>query len=335
MKALVTGATGFVGSHIAERLVARGDEVRALVRPTSDTRFLQDLGVELVTGDVTDPPSLAPAMAGVDVVYHAAAMVTDWGPWRDFERTTVDGTRNVFQAAAGAGVPRVLHVSTDGVYALSAFKGVVTEDSAVEKRFGWLDYYRRSKLAAERIARSHPEQGKIGVTIVRPGLIFGERDRAMFPGIVGFLKSSAAGYLGSGDNPLPYVYAGDVADACILGATSEAAIGRTYNVVSDEAVTQKQVYDAIADAAGLARPTRHMPVRLVYTIAMGMEAWCLFARRRKVRPEVTRYGVILLGRDFREDAGRLRAELGWAPKVPMQEAVRRCVDAIEREPARR
>ena len=330
MRALVTGATGFLGSHIAERLVARGDEVRALVRSSSDTAFLQKLGVELVTGDVTDPQSLAPAMAGMEVVYHAAARVADWGPWRDFERVTVDGTRNVLNATIQAGVPRLLHVSTDGVYALSAFEGVVTEDSPLEKHFGWLDYYRRSKLAAERLARRYAEEGKLAVTIVRPGLLFGERDRVMFPGIVAFLKSGSAAYLGRADNPLPYIYAGDVAEACIAGATSDAAAGRTYNVVSNEPVTQAAVFDAIADAAGLPKPKRHIPVRLIYAMAMGMEAWCLFGRRRKAHPEITRFGVILLAYNFREDASRLRAELGWAPKVPMQEAVKRCVDALER-----
>lgn len=333
MNALITGATGFLGSHIAERLVARGDSVRALVRASSDTGFLQQIGVELITGDVTDPRTLAPAMDGVDVLYHTAARVTDWGPWRDFQRTTVDGTRNVMAAAVQAGVPRILHVSTDGVYALSAFKSVVTEDSPLEKRFGWLDYYRRSKLAAERIARDHAERGRLPLTIVRPGLIVGERDRAMFPGIVAFLKGSSSAYLGRGDNPLPYVYVGDVADACILGATSDAAIGRTYNVVSDEPVTQKQVFDTVADAVGLPRPKRHVPTRLVYTIAMAMEAWCVYARRRKTHPDLTRFAVILLAYDFREDASRLRRELGWAPKVPMAEAVRRCVDALERRPA--
>jgi nucleoside-diphosphate-sugar epimerase len=272
-------------------------------------------------------------MDGVDVLYHTAARVTDWGPWRDFQRTTVDGTRNVMAAAVQAGVPRVLHISTDGVYALSAFKGVVTEDSPLEKHFGWLDYYRRSKLAAERIARDHAEHGHLALTIVRPGFLFGERDRTMFPGIVAFLKGSSSAYLGRGDNPLPYVYAGDVADACILGATSDAAINRTYNVVSDEAVTQKLVFDTIADAARLPRPKRHMPTRLVYSIATAMEAWCVLARRRKVHPELTRFAVILLACDFREDASRLRRELGWVPKVPMAEAVRRCVDALERRPA--
>src|SRR5574341_348584 len=127
MKALVTGATGFLGSHIAERLVQRGDTVRALVRLSSDTRLLHELGVELVTGDVEDQTTLAPAMDGIDVLYHAAARVTDWGTWSQFAATTVEGTRNVMAAAFQAGVPRILQVSTDGVYALSAFKGVVTE----------------------------------------------------------------------------------------------------------------------------------------------------------------------------------------------------------------
>ncbi|HSP56111.1 MAG TPA: NAD-dependent epimerase/dehydratase family protein, partial [Dehalococcoidia bacterium] len=294
MRALVTGATGFLGSHIAERLVARGDEVRALVRPSSDTAFLKKLGVELVIGDVTEPESLVPAMAGSEVLYHAAAKVADWGPWRDFQRVTVDGTRNILNAAIQGGVQRVLHVSTDGVYALSAFKGTVTEDSPLEKHFGWLDYYRRSKLAAERLARRYAEEGKLPVTIVRPGLLFGERDRVMFPGIVAFLKSGSAAYLGRADNPLPYIYAGDVAEACIAGANSDAAADRTYNVVSDEPVTQAAVFDAIADAAGLPKPKRHIPVRLIYAMAMGMEAWCLFGRRRKAHPEITRFGVILL-----------------------------------------
>ena len=329
MKALVTGATGFLGSHIVERLVQKGDDVRALVRPSSDTSLLEEWGVELVSGDVEDPKTLAPAMDGVEVLYHTAARVTDWGAWGQFKSTTIDGTRNVMAAAVQAGVPRVLQVSTDGVYALSAFDGLVTEDSPLERRFGWLDYYRRSKLAAERIARDHAERGKLGLTVVRPGLIFGERDRVMFPGIVAFLKGSSAAYLGRGENSLPYVYVGDVADACILGGTSDAAIGQTYNVVSDEPVTQKQVFDTIADAAGLPRPKRHMPTRLVYSIAMAMEAWCVFARRRKAHPDLTRFAVILLAYDFREDASKLRRELGWAPEVPMTEAVRRCVDALE------
>src|SRR3970040_1307845 len=102
MKALVTGATGFLGSHIVERLMQRGDDVRALVRPSSDTRLLREWGVELVNGDVTQPDSLLAAMSGIEAVYHTAAMVSEWDPWRDFQTVTIDGTRNVLRAAAAA-----------------------------------------------------------------------------------------------------------------------------------------------------------------------------------------------------------------------------------------
>lgn len=338
MKALVTGATGFLGSHIVERLVQKGDDVRALVRPSSDTCLLQEWGVELVNGDVRKPDSLATAMSGVDVVYHTAAMVSEWDPWRDFKTTTIDGTRNVLRAASQAGVPRFLHVSTDGVYSLKALKGRITEESPLEKRFGWGDYYRRSKSAAEKIARRYAADGNMGVTIVRPALLLGERDCAMFPGVLRFLNSGVSTYLGSGDNRLPYVYAGDVADACIAGATDDRAAGQIYNVVSDEQVTQKSLFAAVAEATGLKPPSRVMPKPLAYGLGMLIEAWCVFARRRKVRPELTRFAVILFAYDYHEDASKLRRELGWEPRVPLKEAVRRCVEwhrAREKQPAGR
>src|SRR3989304_5122027 len=105
MRVLVTGASGFIGSHIVERLVAAGDSVRAFVRPTSDVAYLRALGVELARGDITDPASLPPAMDGIDAVYHAAAAVTDWGLWRLFRSVTVEGTRNVLEAARRARPP--------------------------------------------------------------------------------------------------------------------------------------------------------------------------------------------------------------------------------------
>ena len=326
MKALVTGATGFLGSHIVERLMQRGDDVRALVRASSDTRLLREWGVELVNGDVTQPDSLTAAMSGIETVYHTAAMVSEWDPWRDFQTVTIDGTRNVLRAAAAAGAPRFLHVSTDGVYSLRALAGRITEESPLEKRFGWGDYYRRSKSAAEKIARKYAAEGKVGVTIVRPGLLLGERDRAIFPGVLRFLASGVSTYLGSGDNRLPYVYAGDVADACIAGATDDRATGGIFNVVSDEHVTQKSLFATVADATGKRPPKRKLPLRLAYGLGMLIEAWCVFARRRRVRPELTRFAVILFAYDYQEDASKLRRELGWEPKVPLKEAIGRCVE---------
>ncbi len=334
MQTLVTGATGFLGSHIADRLIERGDSVRALVRPTSDTSYLESRA-EFVVGDITEPDTLPAALAGVEVVYHAAANVADWGRWSKFKRVTVDGTRNMLRAAANAGVRRFLHVSSDAVYRFDDLARGVDESTRLETHFGPLDYYRRAKTAAEKVARRAHERGRVPVTIVRPALILGERDAAMLPGLVVFLKSSTAAYMGNGRNRLPCIHAGDVADLCIRAATTEEALGETYNAVNEEHVTQRDLFDAAAESAGIDAPRRSVPLRVLYTFAAVTEA---IARLRgwSHHPDLTRFAVNLMGLDYIEDNSKARTELGWRAEVGMREAVRRSVEWTrerKREPA--
>ncbi|MEX0801601.1 MAG: NAD-dependent epimerase/dehydratase family protein [Dehalococcoidia bacterium] len=324
MKALVTGATGFIGSHIVGRLVARGDSVRALIRVDSDVSYLESLGVERVIGDIADPESLPLALQGVEAVYHAAALVDDWGPWFGFQRVTIDGASNVLEAAARANVVRFLHVSSDAVYAHRYLGQTMTEETPLETRFAWWDYYRRSKLAAELLARRFHAEGRLAVTIVRPGLVLGERDRVTLPGAIAFLKSKSATYLGDGHNRLPYVYAGDLAEGCLLAATAANAAGQTYNLVSDEEVTQRDLFAAAAEERGLTLPKRTTPVPLVHAMALVMELASVLTGRRS-RPSLTRMGVTMIGRPYIEDASKAQADLGWTPAVPLREAVRRAV----------
>jgi nucleoside-diphosphate-sugar epimerase len=324
VKTLVTGATGFLGSHIAERLLRRGDSVRALVRPTSDTSFLESLGVELVRGDVTDAPSLSPAVDGIDVVYHAAAMASDWGPWEAFRTVTVNGTRNMLKAAVAAGTPRFLYVSADGVYRYQDLRKGVTEESPLETHFGPLDYYRRSKAAAEKIARRFQRDESISVSIVRPALILGERELAMLPGVVAFLKGPLSFYIGNGRNLLPYVYAGDVADLCIRAATNDLAKGQIYNAVSDEPVTQRDLFQAAAEIVNVRQPQWHLPFRLLYAITAAIEVKSRLGGWDS-RPDLTRFSANLLGIEWREDASKATRELGWKPEVSLRDAVTRSV----------
>lgn len=336
MTSLVTGATGFLGSHIAERLAQRGERVRCLVRPTSDTTFLETLGAELALGDITDSPSLADALEGVDTVYHAAALVTDWAPWSAFRSVTINGTRNMLKAAGTAGVKRFLHVSTDGVYRFKDLSSGVDEESPLQTEFGWLDYYRRAKTAAERIAQHSHRTGRVAVSIVRPAFILGERDVVMLPALVSFLKSKSAAVMGNGKNRLPTVYAGDVADLCLLAATSQAAAGEVYNAVHPEYVTQIELYEAVAEATGLKAPARKIPLRALYALAFAMEVRARMSGWEK-RPDLTRFSVNLVGLDYQEDPSKAMAELGWQPAVTMREAVERSVEwtlAQRAEPVR-
>jgi 2-alkyl-3-oxoalkanoate reductase len=322
---LVTGATGFLGSHISERLVQRGERVRALVRPTSRTSFLEPLAVELLQGDVTDPSTLAAALEGIDTVYHAAALVSDWAPWDEFRSVTVLGTKNMLKAAREAGVGRFLYVSTDGVYRYPDLRRGVTEDSPLETRFGPFDYYRRSKTMAERIVRKHIARGEIPITIVRPALVLGERDAAMLPGLLHYLKSPGTVLIGRARNRLPIVYAGDVAELCILAAGSGQAVGETYNGVNEEYVTQRELIEVAAEQADVAPPKRTVPFRLVYAMAFAME---MRARLKgwKSRPDLTRFTANMIGVDFVESAAKAQRELGWKAEVGMREAVRRSVE---------
>ena len=326
---LVTGASGFLGSHIVQRLARRGERVRALVRRSSDTTYLEEHGAELAIGDVTDERSLAAAFEGVDTVYHAAATVTDWAPWKDFASVTIGGTRNVLKVARAAGVRRLLYVSTDAVYALRALKKVVTEDSLLERHFGWFDYYRRSKSAAEASVRKAIKLQQIEASIVRPGLILGERDRAMFPGTVAVPKSSAPSlYIGNGHNRLPCVYVGDVAEACILAATHADAAGAIYNVASEEVVTQRDLLQAIARATGLPAPKRSLSLNATHGLVWLMQLSSV-ASGRRIRPPVSRYGINLVARDYREDISKIRGELGWEPRVGVSEAISRTMEWSE------
>jgi nucleoside-diphosphate-sugar epimerase len=162
------------------------------------------------------------------------------------------------------------------------------------------------------------------VTAVRPGLVLGERDRVTLPGVVAFLRGKGATYLGSGRNRLPYVYAGDVAAACVLAATNEKATGQAYNVASGETVTQRDLFAAVAEESGLAPPKRGTPLLFAYGVALAMELVSVL-RRRRSRPALTRFAVTLIAADYLEDAGKAERDLGWEAGTSMREAVRRAV----------
>src|SRR4051794_3888554 len=174
-RSLVTGATGLLGSHIAERLAESGERVRALVRAPGSDRFLESLGVEIVHGDLTDPDACARAVRGMDAVYHSAAKVGDWGPWREFQAGCIDATRNLAEASASAGVGRFLHISSTSAYGHPPERGVpITEADPLGQAIWVWDPYTRSKVESERILWRLAETRGLAVTVLRPSWLYGE-----------------------------------------------------------------------------------------------------------------------------------------------------------------
>jgi len=320
---VVTGATGLLGSHIAEALAARGERVRALVRPTSDVSFVRGLGAEPVIGDLHDPESLRRAVGGADVVYHCAARVGDWGPWSAYRHEIIDATRNLLDACRAAGAGRVLYVSSVTVYGHPRDGGEpITEEAPLGQRLYWLwDHYCRSKIAAEALARAAGPN----LTIVRPSWIYGPRDRNSLPRLMTAFRAGRVTLIGSGDNLLNLVYAADVAEGAILAANHPEAGGRAYNLCSEGEVTQRQFLDAFTEMLGRPRVQRRVPFWLAYAGGFVSEAIgrAIFLKRP---PHITRYAVGLIGRPTRFSIARAREQLGWRPQVGARAGLRRTLD---------
>lgn len=322
---LVTGATGLLGSHIVEKLREANEQVRVLVRKGSDRSWLETQGVEFAEGDLNDREALRAACQGCKVVYHSAAKVGDWGPWEDFQKITIDGTRNILDAATEAGVQRFLHVSSVSVYGYHTDE--ITVDETYELGYGlykWA-YYSRSKIEAERIAWDFHNQGKITVSVIRPAWIYGPRDRATIARLYRMIKTGKAKILGRGDNRLNVVYAGNVAEACILAANSDAAAGEAFSCSNDGVITQQEYFDRLADAIGAPRVKRKVAYWLAYRAGHLLEAIGHLFKSKKP-PFITRYAVWLMGRRSYFPADKARRVLNWQPTVSYDEGIPKTVE---------
>jgi nucleoside-diphosphate-sugar epimerase len=308
----LTGATGLLGSHLTERLVARGQRVRALVRPRSNTAWLRERGVEVVVGDLSAPETLQCFVDGAGTVYHCAARVGDWGPWRLFRQAVLEATCNLLDACMRAGVGRFLHVSSISVYGHPKLLDGewLSEDSPLGVDLWWADHYCRAKILAEEAVRSYPREW----TIVRPSWMYGPRDYNSFPRVVRTLRRRAGFIVGPGDNRLNIVHAADVADGMLRAADFPGAVGQAYNLASEGAVTQTEFLNALSDALQLPRVRRHIPFRLAFTGAFLAELVGRLVRRRRP-PILTRYAVSLIGRSTRFRIDKAREQLGWQPSI--------------------
>ena len=316
--ALVTGATGLVGSHVVERLRNDGWQVRALVRDPSRAAWLERWGTELAVGDTLDATTLPRAMAGCAVVFQTAAAVTADGGWEAFRHPNVDGTRNVVDAAAAAAA-RLVHVSSVAVYGASARYGAAGDKTSEDTPLAPLDehsYYARSKRESERLVLDAHAEGRLWATAVRPDVVYGPRDRQFVPRLARLLRFGVAPVIGGGHTTLAVVHAANVADGMTRAAMHDAAGGRAYNLANDFDVTAAEFFRFAA--AGLAREVRllSMPASAARVI-MRIVALATPARLRSSLGQ----SVDFLSRDNPFTSERARRELGWDPQVRPREGV--------------
>lgn len=325
MKVLVTGASGFLGRVLVERLAARAYVVRALVRPTSRVDFLRRLGVELCYGDLADRESLKRSARGVEIIFHTAARVGAWGNRQQFYETNVRGTHHVLEALRAARVPRLVYISS--VYVYDRQKGIIDENAPY---FKGRDPYSRSKMEAEALAQEYARRHRFALTVLRPSLIYGPHDHKFVPRVTANILKGRMRIIGSGENVAPLVYGEDVADGAILAAESEAAAGEVFNVSSGEPVTWNQFLTTLAQQLGTRLPRMRIPVPVIYGLAAVLEALWKITKAQEP-PPATRYGVRLYAADGRYDITRAARLLGYRAKVFHEEGLRRTLDWMRAE----
>jgi oxidoreductase len=314
---LVTGGSGFLGGHLVEALVARGEKVRALVRPTSKTAHLESLGVELAYGDLTDVQSLRTATQGMERVYHCAALAADWGAWETFQAANVTGVGNLLEAALEAGVGRFIHVSTTDIY---GYPDYPADETAPYQPRGW--QYGDTKIEGERLVWAYYHQHGLPITVVRPANIYGPRSTSFVLEIVELLKQNGMVHIGKECKPAGLAYVTNVVDVLLRAADSESSVGQAYNVSDGSDITWRQYVNQLAEITGMPSPSVVIPYRLAYLAGWAMEK-AYGALRIENRPLLTRMFAELFGTHQGFSINKARRELGYEPRVDFDEGLRR------------
>jgi nucleoside-diphosphate-sugar epimerase len=325
LKTLVTGGTGFIGSHLAERLLAEGHYVRLLVRDSQKGQWLQQRGAELAAGDISGRQSLRGACEKIDVVFHLAARVSEWGRWAEFQTVTVDGTANILSAAVEAGVPRFVHVSTAVVYddRFARRARFIAEDAPLGD-CGDRAYanYAKSKVHAEHLVWQFHEERRIAATVIRPAWVYGERDFTLLPRLIEHLRGPLACWIGRADPVVDPIHVTDVADCAYRAATSDAAIGQSYNVAPLDEIRLRTFVGALCAEIGISPPRWSLPYPIAAAATAACETWARLVRQTDA-PPLTRAGLASLTVDQHFDASKAVRELGWRPRVSLENGVRR------------
>ncbi|MFQ5709111.1 MAG: NAD-dependent epimerase/dehydratase family protein, partial [bacterium] len=311
--ALVTGASGFTGGHLCRKLVEKGVAVRALVRQTSKVQQLENLGVELEIGDLTDMPSLNGTLRGVDVVFHVAAAYRQEGISKEqFWKVNVDGTRAMLEQARDSGVKRFVHCSTVGV------QGEIRNPPAKESDpYQPGDHYQQSKMEGEKLALGFFEKYDMEGVVVRPVGIYGPGD-TRFLKLFKFINNGKFRMIGDGNVLYHLTYVGDLVDGIILAGEKPEAAGHIYTLGGEDYLTLRELVEMIAEILDKPVPDKHLPLWPIYAAAVLFESVC---RPLGIEPPIYRRRLDFFTKDRAFEIAKAKNELGYVPKVSLKDGL--------------
>ena len=312
-RALVTGATGMLGSYLVQRLIDAGYAVRALVRNPEGAQWLREMQVDIVQGELADARAIVAATGGCEIVMHAAAAIGPQSDWETFRLGNVQGTNNIVDACARAGA-RLVHVSSTAVYGDSRYEMAPVSERTPLPRLPEADAYGRSKQEAERVVMDAQSSGRIRASIVRPPVMYGERDRQFIPRIAAVMNRGIFPLCGGGETTLPVVHANAVAEGAMLAAHTDVANGGIYNLTTDFPLT---VFRLVSLARiGLARNIRapSLSLRSSRRLFRALEVVLGTIGRGDLAAHAN--GTLeMLTHDNPFSSMRAREELAWSPTI--------------------
>ncbi|TGP21690.1 MULTISPECIES: NAD(P)-dependent oxidoreductase [unclassified Mesorhizobium] len=319
MAVLVTGASGFLGSHVLERLAATGTLALGLGRDAARCAALEAAGHRIIRHDLSQPldGALDPRLGRVERVIHCAALSAPFGRPQDFEMANVSTTRNLRDFAIQQGVSRFVHISSPSVCFAFRDQLGLTEDVALPDP---VNHYARTKREAERIVLSAAE---IHPVVLRPRGIYGTGDRALLPRLIKAAKSRSLPLFRGGRAAIDLTHVDDVVDAIMAAlAAPKEAEGQIFNISGGEVLPVRRIADDACARAGLEARWRPMSLQPAMLAAGLMEAVAL-RLPGSPEPPVTRYGLGLFAYAQSLDLSKARRMLGWTPKIALEEGLDR------------
>jgi nucleoside-diphosphate-sugar epimerase len=319
MKALVTGATGFLGSYLTRALLRRGDTVRILARTEARAAALRAAGAEVHLADLGEPGDFQGALKGMDVVFHLARSATA-APAEVFERIDVQGTEQLLVEAQRAGVHRLVYVGTLAGYPLAdQQQGALIDERSRFDETGRLGNYARAKARAEAIVLTANKRG-VETVIVRLGLVCGVGASVLPAHVCQPLPQDWVILFGDGGVPLPLTYIDNAIDALILAATVGGIAGESFNIVDDEVLTQREYLALLRQVAGGKPRVLRLPAISYYALGLVSE---VAAAARKREPTTNRYRIKTRLARVRWDCNKAKHMLQWQPRVPLRDGLMR------------
>lgn len=320
-KALVTGATGFLGGHMTRLLLAQGWQVTATGRNEQAGRQLAAAGARFIPIELRNREQVIEACREQQYVFHCAALSSPWGSYHDFLASNVEATRHVSDGCLRHGVQRLIHISTPSIYFDYRTRYGIRESDPLPRKPA--NHYAATKLMAEQLLQQAWQQQELPVVMLRPRAIFGPMDQTLFPRLLEANHKSGVPLLNGGQAEIDLTYVDNVLDAMLLAAFAPARVlGQAYNISNGEAMPFGMLLTRLFEQLGLPLRTRSVPVKAAYTAAGILEtAYRLLPLSGE--PLLTRYTVGSIAVPHTLDIQRAREELGYVPSVTVDEGLQR------------